>query len=404
MANIPPKIVIDKITLSMFSVSVMIGWFGYTLGPAVDVIRVEFDISRSAVSLLGTMIAAGGIIAAFLTVKASERLGRRVVMIGGTALSIIGVLLLIIGGNFAWALIGVLIAATARGLTVNAMTASITIHHGTQSSRILTYIHAVIAGTGILAPAALAVFIYAGVGWRPAFILWMTIAVLVVLSLSRLPRAPVLDWPQPRKATKRKATAKKRPLQRSFWLLAVVMVALVAAEWATVYWVGDLIRSHLRVPISVAALGASAFLLGQFLGRLVFGRLARRWKPMTLMMLMFPLALLGWATLWTGPTIVVALCGAIVMGVGTSATYPFLITLMTASSNGQPDRAIAIAGLLTAISSGTSPFLLASISDAFGPSQGFLFVLAALALSFVFAIVAYFRLHRELHAGARRFR
>lgn len=380
--------IFNRFTITLFGVSLLTGWFGYTLGPAVDIMRTEYGVSRQAISLLGAMTAVGGILAAFVAVRAVATFGRRRVIVGGAVVSAIGVGILVIGGGYWWALVGVLIASIARSLSGNAMTASITLHHGARSGGVLTHAHAVIAAAGIIAPIALGLFIANGIGWRPGFYVWLVLAALVAFAVWALPRLPVLDatWfvRQPSGLSTRQGKQSLGPVYR---LLLVVMVAIVSAEWATVYWAADLIRSQLDVPASTGALGVSALLLGQFIGRIAFGGLARRFTPLSLMMIMFPLALVGWAALWAGPTVVVALAGAFVMGLGISATYPFLVTLMAENSSGQHDRAIAISGLATAMASGLAPFVLASFSDAFGPTLGFLFVLGAVLVSGTFAIV-----------------
>lgn len=391
---------IDGFTLVLFCVPVMSGWFQYTLGPTVDILRVEEGISRQVASLLGTMSSLGGIIGAVVVVKLVELFGRRRVIVWGAIGCAAGIGVLTIGSGMAFALGGVLVVGVARILSMNSMVSGISLHHGTHTGPVLTNAYALTSATGILAPLVLSVFVAEGFGWRPGFsVIWLFITFIVV-GMWRQPQSTILDAITPHLTVPPVRRPARLPLGPSWRWLLVIMCATVAAEWATIFWSADLIRSQTHVAISVAALGTAGVLLGQFCGRIVFGWLARWVRPITLIIVMIPISIIGWAQLWLASGIVVALIGATVLGIGMSATFPFLVTLMIDHSHGQPDRSVALGGLASGMSSGVAPFVLASVSDQVGPFLGFLFV----PLMLVVALAAAVALVRHLTQARREIR
>ena len=384
----------DSFTLTLLTIPLMSGWFQYTLGPTADILRVEEGISRQLASLTGTMCALGGIIGALIVVRLVRVFGRRRLIVGGAVACGIGIVVLTLGNGFAWILGGVLAVAVARTLCMNSMSSALTIRHGAHTGTIFSYAYAIVSGAGILAPLALSVFLATGNGWRPGFFITFIFVTAIVIGMLLQPRSTVLDGiavPGRRSA----AVPRKLPLGAAWRWLLFIMCAIVSAEWATVYWSGDLIRSQTHAALPIAALGTSALLLGEFCGRITFGRLAHRWSPMHLIIFMIPLSIGGWAILWLSHTAMIALIGVLIMGVGISATFPLLMTLMIVHSRGQADRSIALSGLASALSSGLAPFALASLSDHIGPSLGFLFVPFGLVLALITAVT----INRKLLRG-----
>lgn len=390
----------DGFTLVLFCVPVMSGWFQYTLGPTVDILRVEEGISRQVASLLGTMSSLGGIIGAVVAVKLVESFGRRRVIIWGAIGCAAGICVLTIGSGMALALGGVLVVGVARILSMNSMISGISLHHGKHAGPVLTNAYALTSATGILAPLVLSFFLAVGFGWRPGFYIILLLVIVVVVGMWLQPQSKILDVVTPHLTVAPVRRLAKSPFGPSWRWLLVIMCATVAAEWATIFWSADLIRSQTHVAISVAALGTAGVLLGQFCGRIIFGWLAQWARPMTLIMVMIPISIVGWALLWLASGIVVALIGATVLGIGMSATYPFLVTLMIEHSHGQPDRSVALGGLASGLSSGIAPFVLASVSDQVGPFLGFLFV----PLVLVVALAAAVALNRHLTRGGAAIR
>ena len=67
----------DRLTWSIYSYLGLWGWFLYSFGPSVPLIRAEQGTSRAVAGLHGTSLAVGALLAAALTVPVTRRLGRR---------------------------------------------------------------------------------------------------------------------------------------------------------------------------------------------------------------------------------------------------------------------------------------------------------------------------------------
>lgn len=375
----------------------MVGWFMYTLGPAVVLLRDEFEVSRSVAGLHGTASALGGITAALIVVRLVERIGRRRVLLSAVALAAVGVALLVFGNDIAYSLAGACVCSIAGSFSINVMTAAITLRHGQRGGGVLTQAHAVMASTGLLAPLALGAYVALGWGWRPAFMIVWVFGLAIAIGVIRLPRTDVLDYGA---TTRLRRPRERRKFQTGYWPLFVVLVVTVGAETATLYWSADLIRTRLSIGAAAAATGTSAFLLGIALGRFVLGRIALTRSFVGILMAMLPFSLLGWLLFWISPNIVVSFAGLFCIGLGISASFPLLVALMSARSADQPDRSIALSGLGAGIASGVSPFALGAVSDVLGPVLGFLLVPVLLLVGLVL-LAWQFRVHgHTLNAAA----
>ena len=75
----------DRLTWSIYSYLGLWGWFLYSFGPSVPLIRDEQGTSRAVAGLHGTALAVGALVAAALTVPVTRRLGRRRTCCSGRA-------------------------------------------------------------------------------------------------------------------------------------------------------------------------------------------------------------------------------------------------------------------------------------------------------------------------------
>jgi predicted MFS family arabinose efflux permease len=362
----------DRMTRVLFRIPAMGGYFMYTLGPAVVILRDEYGVSRAVASLHGSMSALGGIIAAMVVVRLIALAGRRRVVMSAVGVSAVGIGLLVFGHGIAFSLTGAFLCAVAGSVSINSMTAILTLHHGRRGSAMLTQAHAVLASMGLIAPLMLGMFVAIGWGWRPAFAGVWVLGALIVIGLARLPHNAELDGHGA--AGKGRKAAPRRPFQKGFWLLYLALILTAAAEHATLYWAADLIFTRLGTPIAVASTTVSAFVGGIFVGRLITGRMAERLPPLMLVTWSVPISVLGWTLLWLAPVLAVAFIGMALIGLGIACCFPMLVAMMSGRSDGQPDRSIALAGLGAGLATGVAPFILAAVSDQIGPVLGFLLV------------------------------
>jgi hypothetical protein len=159
---LPTRAGFARFTLVLFFVPVMSGWFQYTLGPTVDVLRMEQGVSRQVASLLGTVSSLGGIIGAVVVVRL------RVIVWGAVGCAA-GIGFLTLGNGMGFALSGVLVFGIARVLSMNSMISGISLRHGTQTGPVLTSAYALTSATGILAPLALSISLRCASAGVPAF-------------------------------------------------------------------------------------------------------------------------------------------------------------------------------------------------------------------------------------------
>jgi len=373
----------DGLTWALYGWLGTWGWFVFSMGPAVPLLRAEQGTSRSVAALHGTAMAIGAVLAAYLAVTLARRFGRRTVITGGALLLTAGVALLVSGGGLEVTLPGALLAGTGGSTALNATSPALAQHHGPAGAAALSEGNAVAALVGVLAPLALGLSVAAGLGWRPALAVGGVLALGAALSLRRVADVPALG-PAARPAPR----GSRAPLGRRFWMLLGVLSIGVGVEFSTTFWAGDLLQARLGASPGVAAGAVTGFVAGMAAGRFAAGRLALRHSPVRLLMVALLTAGAGWLVLWTAPGVPAGVAGLVLSGLGVALLFPLAVSLLMAASGGRPDVASAAGSAGAGVAIGSAPFALGALADAVGPHLGFLLVPALLLVAGVLLIAA----------------
>ena len=76
------KLVRDQLTRAAYSYFALWGWFLYSFGPIVPLLRTEQGTTRAVAGLHGTALAGGALLSASVSVPLVRRYGRRAVRCG----------------------------------------------------------------------------------------------------------------------------------------------------------------------------------------------------------------------------------------------------------------------------------------------------------------------------------
>lgn len=411
------RFVRDRLTVSLYGGFVTWGWFLYAFSPAVPLIADEQGISNGAAGLHGTAMAAGTVLTGFVSSTVALRLGRRVQLLIGAGVVVLGIALLISGATLAMTLPAVLVTSIGGGLVISAIQPALTVHHGSAGAAAVTEGNAIGATVGILAPLALGASVGLGWGWRPAVALVMLLAIgtgllLVPLrssgalgrgvrtspgaAVSAAPARPTGAAPPPH----RPRIARPARFSRTFGFFLAALVCGAAIEFSTTFWVPDLLMTRTGAPESSATSAVSALVLGMSVSRYVVGPLSMRKAPEKLLLVAYAVAGLGWLVLWLTTTQWVAVVGLVVAGLGYGAHYPLAVSLVLRSSGGRPDQAQARSTIAVGLAIGVSPFLLGTLADAFGAHRGFLLVPLLVVAGGTAVALGLRSVHREHRADA----
>lgn len=367
----------DRLTWSIYSYLALWGWFLYSFGPSVPLIREEQGTSRAVAGLHGTALAVGALLAAGLTVPVTRRVGRRGALLLGTGIVVAGVTLLVVGRWTPWTIAASAVVGTGGSLALNTTSAVLSVHHHEAGPAAISEANGVGAGVGVLAPVALGGSIAIGLTWRGSLGLAIPLALLAFVLLARAPRQPALLGGPPPAASH----AGRLPLR--FWPALGLLMCCVAVEFCTTYWTGDLLHDRAGVSPRVGAALVSVVIVGMAVGRALASRLTRLARLDTLLAGTVAVAATGWLIMWLSTDVRIAAAGLLVTGLGLALQFPLSISRLMAVSAGRLDAATGWASLGAGLASGIAPFVLGALADHVGPHRGFLLVPCLLALALV---------------------
>ncbi|GAA4247514.1 hypothetical protein GCM10022255_023700 [Dactylosporangium darangshiense] len=372
-----PRLVRDRLTWVMYVQLALWVYFLYGFGPVAPLLRDELHISRTLAGLHGTAFAAGGIIGGAVLPVLTRRLGRhRLIWIG------LGLVCAAAGGMYAAHHLALTLTFTTLGsfggaLSVNAINAALTDHHGNAAPAAISEANAAAAGVGLVAPLIVGATFAAGLGWR--FGLVLVVIPVVVVALYARARAVR----PPEAAGFGGERAAHRPLPGTFPLALTSLFATGSIEICLTLWGSDVLRDHARVSAGVATAALSTLIAGMVAGRLVGGRLLLRFRPTRMLLVALVVNVAGFALFWSATLPWLAMAGLAVAGLGMGLHYPLGIGLALAHSDGQPDLAAARASFAVGISFAVAPFALGALADRVGPHPAFLLVPLFAAVSAV---------------------
>lgn len=350
----------------------MWGWFLYSFGPVVPLLRREQGTSRAVAGLHGTALAAGALISAAITLPLVRRFGRRRVMYVACALVTVGLVLLVSLPGPALTVPSVLVLGLGGALGLNAVNPVLSEHHGDLGAGAIGEANAVATSCGVLAPLGVGLAVALGLTWRGATVLTLPLVAVVCVLLVRTPSAPAFT------AVARTHDGRQGPPPLPFWLAWGVLITCVGTEFCCTFWSADQLRSHVGLSADAASAAVSALLVGMTIGRFSSVPLTARWSVGRLLATAIVIALGGWAVMWTATSALVAVVGLGVLGLGLALQFPLSLVRTMQESGGRPDTANALASVGTGLSSGLSPFALGALADRVGVHNGFLLVPALL--------------------------
>jgi predicted MFS family arabinose efflux permease len=349
------------------------GYFLYSFGPTVSLLRDEQGISRTLSGLHATALAAGSLLGAFVITPVVRRYGRGPVMWCGLVVMCLGILIYIATDFLALTLTGALVGSLGAAFIAYPAPAVLTDHHGKASAAAVTEATALAAGIGTVAPLIVGLTVATGLGWRAAMLFLLPAAVLLGL-FGRNVR-----YPTPLVAPVHDAGAQRLP--PVYWIGWGVVTAGIAVEFCMTLWTADILHARFGLSTAVASAGVTAVVAGMCIGRIAGGRLALRIALDRLLYGALAVCAAGFAAFWLTTWAPLAIAALLVCGLGIALFYPIGVARAIVASDGRPDLAVARIGLGVALASGGGPFVLGALADQIGIHGAFLVVPALLALS-----------------------
>ena len=288
-------------------------------------------------------MAAGTVLSAFVSARLVARLGRRGTLLLAGAVLVAGLAVLLLGTVTALTLTGAGVASIGGSLAISAAQPALAVHHGPRSASAVSEANGAGALFGLVAPLTVGATVAAGWGWRPAVAVTALLAVLACVLVTP-PARPRRARPPGAGPGRRAAAAAPAPDRsaggstarsrgrswhpRASWCFTAALIAAVAVENATTFWVADLVGDRTGAGPGIATAALAGLVGAMALTRFGLGALLRRRSAETLLVAAFGVAAVGWLVVWTATSTPVALAGLLLAGLGYGAHYPLAIALV----------------------------------------------------------------------------
>ncbi|MCO1654585.1 MFS transporter [Pseudonocardia humida] len=343
----------DRLTWTAYA---MLSWFAYLQaapGLVIAHLRTELDLSYSAGGLHVAAFAAGSMVAGAISARLERALGRRTLFWAAAALLGAGTIGLTAGRAVELTACSVLVMGVGGGLLLATIQAALADHHGERRAVALAEanVAASVAYLVLIGTLSLTAALHAG--WRAALLASLAIPALAWWTNRRL----AIDAPPPSR------TAQGR-LPGAFWIAAVMLSCMTAAEWCITGWGATYVEEAAHVSTDTAVALMAGYFGGVVAGRLLGSRLARRHDPAPLLALALAVATAGFAVLWpsTGPA--QALIGLSLLGIGLGNLFPLGMSVAVGLA---PGRAVLASGRVVGMTSFAvllAPLTVGTLADA----------------------------------------
>jgi MFS family permease len=353
----------------------LLAWFAFLQaapGLVIVHLRAELDLSYSAGGLHVAAFAAGSGLAGALSARLERALGRRALFWSGAAVLGAGTVGLTAGPVAAATVGSVLVMGIGGGLLLATIQAALADHHGERRAVALTEANVAAGVAYLVLIGVLSLTAALHAGWRVALLASLAVPVIAWLTNRRV----AIDAPPPSRAAQGR-------LPGAFWVAAVMLCCMTAAEWCVTGWGATFVGAAARVPTDVAVGLMGGYFGGVVAGRVLGSGLARRHDPARLLALALVVAAAGFAVLWPAAGPAQALVGLSLLGIGLGNLFPMAISVTVALA---PGRAVQASGRIVGMTSFAvllAPLTVGALADATSLSAAFWAVPAFLALSAV---------------------
>lgn len=376
--------------VSLFTFGIVLTTLGALLPSIID----RFAIDKAAAGSLFLLNTFGIVIGSVVFGPIADRNGYKEMLVGATALIIVGLEAIAFAPSMTWLRGAVLLTGFGGGIInggANALVADISVDGRTAG---LSKLHVFFGAGAVGVPFALGILL----GRFSYSVLMSVVGALcaIPLVITAMPRFPV-----PKQAHGFPIATAKALLRDPVLLTFGVMLFLESGMEITVGgWTATFFREELLITDQRALVYLSLYWLGLMVGRMGLSAALRRVSPARLLATGIAVA---FAAVWiviTARHSSFAALGVFLLGMGFSATFPVVLGFVA-------DRHVALSGtafsvvMVMALTGGMLlPYFTGVLGTSYGLRGSFLIVPMSLVLLAVLLGIASSRLHRQTAPAA----
>jgi MFS family permease len=335
------------------------------MGAILVPLQKDLHVDRAEVAFYPTLFAVGLLMVGVVGGRVVEWIGRPAALRLSIGAMILGGLLLATSTH-ALTLVGALLLGIGGAMLIQLIPALLMALHSHAPAAAVGEANGLASGASVLAPLAVAGALAVGLGWRAGYLA----APLLILALVLLP-----TWRIPLPVAE--ARPHDAPPVKEEGLLGpwIEVVFSVSVEFCMVFWAASAVTEWHHASDGLAPAVAALFLVGMAVGRSLAVPITRRMPDAKILMLVcIVVAATGFMIFWSAPVLPLAAVGLTIAGLGVALLYPTTVSRTIAAWPHAPDRAAARAALASGVAIGGAPFVLARLADLTGLRAAYLVV------------------------------
>lgn len=336
----------------------LLGLVTAAIGPILPELAQNAGVSLSSIGLVFTAIFLGALVAQLVAGPLGDKIGQRMVILGGLLLLATGLLGIIFSRSLPVMLAFAFISGVGHGgvdLGENVFIALVFNGKSVSALNILNLFF----GLGAFAGPALVSFSLQE--WNNGLmVLWLSLA-LIVLSVGLVLAMKVKDGqgrPAPAPAGK-SAAASRRSVYRSpiLWALGLLILVYVGTENGMGGWTTTYMQRTAGMNIEAAALVAAWFWLAITAGRMVSAGLGLRLSSINILFISLAGAVAGSALMAASTGVEsLSIAGVLLIGFSFGAIYPTVMATVTNQFQEEPGKAVSVVAAMGSIGGSLLPW------------------------------------------------
>ena len=376
--------------VSLFTFGIVLTTLGALLPSIID----RFGIDKTAAGSLFLLNTFGIVIGSVVFGPIVDRNGYKEMLVGATALIIVGLEAIAFAPSMTWLRAAVLLTGFGGGIInggANALVADISVDGRTAG---LSKLHVFFGAGAVGVPFALGILL-------GKFSYSALIAVVGALCVLPLVITAVPRFPTPKQAQGFPIATAKALLRDPVLLTFGVILFLESGVEITVGgWTATFFKEELLITDQRALVYLSLYWFGLMVGRMGLSPALRRLSPARLLAACITVALVAAWIVITAHEPPFAALGVFLLGIGFSATFPVILAFVADRHATLSGTAFSVVMVMALTGGMLLPYLTGVLGTSYGLRSSFLIVPTALVLLAVLVGVASSRLQRHAAPAA----
>lgn len=368
-----------------FFAFILIGANDGAVGVILPSLSSFYKVDKATVSYLFLAGTTGYLTAAFTSGPLVEKMGRRLFLMLGAGIFVVGALTVAFKPPFLVLLVALLLIGFGVAITDAGLNAYIAgLPHSTAT---LNYLHAFYGLGALIGPVIASAVLALSLGWNTIYFMWIGVGLVLLVGIGFIyEKRPEPDKAESSATGNVLATALKI---RAVWLAAFFLLFYVGAEVSLGNWSYSFLTEERHQPTLLSGWTVSGYWLGLMLGRLTLARIAERIGSKRLVQGCLAGVMVGVLLIWLVPVGIVSAFGLLLTGFSLGPIFPSTIALMPSLVSARLlPSAIGFLASLGAMGAALFPWLAGNLAQGLGlwSLLPFVVVLAVADLGFWLAL------------------